>query len=51
MLREFFEVDSNNIARLATYALWKSKKISKDELVKIYKELNVQPLNFHPWEV
>ena len=51
MLREFFEVDSNNIARLATYALWKSKKISKDELVKIYKKLNVQPLNFHPWEV
>ena len=51
MLREFFEVDSkDNIARLATYALWKSKKISKDELVKIYKELNVQPLNFHPWE-
>ena len=51
MLREFFEVDSNNIARLAAYALWKNNKISKDGLIKIYEQLNVQPINFHPWEV
>ena len=50
-LREFFEIDANNIARMASYALFKKGSITKAEINKIYKTLNVDPSKPNPWEV
>ena len=50
-LREFFEIDANNIARLASYALFKIGSITKTEINKIYKKLKVNPSKPNPWEV
>ena len=50
-LREFFEIDANNIARMASYALFKKGSITKAEINKIYKKLNVDPSKPNPWEV
>ena len=50
-LREFFEIDSNNIARAAVYALFKNNSLTKTEVLKIYKKLKVNSMKPHPWEV
>ncbi|MDB4842864.1 pyruvate dehydrogenase (acetyl-transferring), homodimeric type [Gammaproteobacteria bacterium] len=50
-LREFFEIDANNIARMAAYALFKKDSITKTEINKIYKKLKVNPAKPNPWEV
>ena len=50
-LREFFEVDANNIARMAAYALFKNQTITKAAISKIYKKLKVDPRKPNPWEV
>ena len=50
-LREFFEIDANNIARMASYALFKKGSMTKAEINKIYKKLNVDPSKPNPWEV
>jgi pyruvate dehydrogenase E1 component len=50
-LREFFEIDANNIARMAAYALFKEGSMTKAEINKIYKKLKVNPAKPNPWEV
>ena len=50
-LREFFEIDANNIARMASYSLFKKGALTKTEINKIYKKLNVDPSKPNPWEV
>ena len=50
-LREFFEIDAKNIARMASYALFKKGLITKTEINKIYKKLKVNPAKPNPWEV
>ena len=50
-LREFFEIDANNIARMAAYALFKKGSITKTEINKIYKKFKVNPAKPNPWEV
>ena len=50
-LREFFEIDANNIARMASYALFKKGALTKTEINKIYKTLKVDPSKPNPWEV
>jgi pyruvate dehydrogenase E1 component len=50
-LREFFEIDANNITRMASYALFKQGSITKSEIKKIYKKLKVNPSKANPWEV
>jgi pyruvate dehydrogenase E1 component len=50
-LREFFEIDANNITRMASYALFKKGSITKSEIKKIYKKLNIDPSKPNPWEV
>ena len=50
-LREFFEVDATNIARLAIYSLFRKGDISKKEIISLYKKLKVDPSKPNPWEV
>ncbi|MDA7563001.1 pyruvate dehydrogenase (acetyl-transferring), homodimeric type [Gammaproteobacteria bacterium] len=50
-LREFFEIDANNIARMAAYAIFKKGSMTKNEINKIYKKLKVSPAKPNPWEV
>ena len=50
-LREFFEVDATNIARLAIYSLFLKGDISKKEITSLYKKLKVDPSKPNPWEV
>jgi pyruvate dehydrogenase E1 component len=50
-LREFFEVDANNIARLAIYSLFRKGDISKKEIISLYKKLKVDSSKPNPWEV
>ena len=50
-LREFFEVDANNIARMAIYSLFRKGDISKKEITSFYKKLKVDPSKPNPWEV
>jgi pyruvate dehydrogenase E1 component len=50
-LREFFEIDANNIIRAAVYTLYKSKTIDKAKLKKVYDDIEVDPLKPNPWEV
>ena len=50
-LREFFEVDANNIARMAIYSLFRKGDISKKEITSFYKKLKVDPSKLNPWEV
>jgi pyruvate dehydrogenase E1 component len=50
-LREFFEIDANNIARMAAYALFKKGSMTKTEINKIYKKFKVNPVKPNPWEV
>ena len=50
-LREFFEIDANNIARIASYSLFKKDSITKSEIKEIFKKLKVNPAKPNPWEV
>jgi pyruvate dehydrogenase E1 component len=50
-LREFFEVDSTNIARLAIYSLFLKGDISKSEIKSLYKKLKIDSSKPNPWEV
>jgi pyruvate dehydrogenase E1 component len=50
-LREFFEVDANNIARLAIYSLFCKGDINKKEIASLYKKLKVDSSKPNPWEV
>ena len=50
-LREFFEIDANSIVRAAAYTLYKNGVLKKDELKKIYDDIEVDPLKPNPWEV
>jgi len=50
-LREFFEVDASNIARLAIYSLFRKGDLSKKEITSLYKKLKVDPSKPNPWEV
>jgi pyruvate dehydrogenase E1 component len=50
-LREFFEVDANNIARVAVYSLFRKGDLSKKEISAFYKKLKVDASKPHPWEV
>jgi len=50
-LREFFEVDANNIARLAIYSLFCKGDINKKEIESLYKKLKVDSSKPNPWEV
>jgi pyruvate dehydrogenase E1 component len=50
-LREFFEVDANNIARLAIYSLFCKGDISKKEVASFYEKLKVDSNKPNPWEV
>jgi pyruvate dehydrogenase E1 component len=50
-LREFFEVDANNITRMAIYSLFRKGDISKKEITSLYKKLKVDSSKPNPWEV
>jgi len=50
-LREFFEVDANNIARMAIYSLFRKGDISKKEITSLYKKLKIDSSKPNPWEV
>jgi len=50
-LREFFEIDANNIARIAVYSLYQNGALTKKEVSKLYKKLQVDPKKPNPWEV
>ena len=50
-LRDFFEVDSTNIARSAIYALYKKNHFSKEQIIDFYKDLEVDANKPNPWEV
>ena len=50
-LRDFFEVDSTNIARSAIYALYKKNHFSKEQIIDFYKDLEVDSNKPNPWEV
>jgi len=50
-LREFFEVDANNIARMAIYSLFRKGDISKKQITSFYKKLKVDSSKPNPWEV
>jgi len=50
-LRSFFEIDANNIAATAAYALFKKGDIDKKEVNKIYKDLGIDASKPNPWEV
>ena len=51
MLRDFFEINSNNIVRVSAYSLYKSKVIDKKLLTKIYSDMGVDPSKPNPWEI
>jgi len=50
-LREFFEIDANNIARIAVYSLYQNGALTKKEVSKLYKKLQVDSKKPNPWEV
>ena len=50
-LRDFFEVDSQSIARAAIYSLFKKNQIPENQIEKIYKDLKVNPKKPNPWQV
>jgi pyruvate dehydrogenase E1 component len=50
-LREFFEVDANNIARIAIYSLFRKGDLDKKEIKAFYDKLKVDPSKPNPWEV
>ncbi|MFL2715512.1 MAG: pyruvate dehydrogenase (acetyl-transferring), homodimeric type [Gammaproteobacteria bacterium] len=50
-LRGFFEVDSESIARCAIYLLFQENSLSQDEIIKIYKDLQIDPSKPNPWQV
>ena len=51
MLRDFFEINSNNIVRVSAYSLYKSKVIDKKLLTKIYSDMGVDSSKPNPWEI
>ena len=51
MLRDFFEINSNNIVRVSAYSLYKNKVIDKKLLTKIYSDMGVDPSKPNPWEI
>ena len=50
-VRDIYEVDANNIARLAIYSLFRKGDVSKKEIASLYKKLKVDPSKPNPWEV
>ena len=50
-LRGFFEIDSTNISRSAIYALYKENHISKEQIIDLYEDLEVDSDKPNPWEV
>ena len=48
-LREFFEVDANNIVMTAAYALLKNESLDKKDIQKIYRETNANKNKNAPW--
>jgi len=50
-LRDFFEIDSTNISRSAIYALYKENHISKEQIIDLYEDLEVDSDKPNPWEV
>ena len=49
-LREFFEVDANNIVMTAAYALFKEGTLDEKEMQKIYKKSAVKKNKNPPWK-
>ena len=50
-LREFFEIDANSIARIAVYSLYQNGALTKKEMSRLYKKLQVDSKKPNPWEV
>jgi len=50
-LREFFEIDANSIARIAVYSLYQNGALTKKEVSRLYKKLQVDSKKPNPWEV
>ena len=48
-LREYFEVDANNIAATAAYALLQDQTIDKKQVGKIYDKLGINKDKSSPW--
>ena len=48
-LREYFEVDANNIAATAAYALLQDQTIDKKQVGKIYEKLGINKDKSSPW--
>ena len=48
-LREYFEVDANNIAATAAYALLQDQIIDKKQVGKIYEKLGINKDKSSPW--
>ena len=48
-LREFFEVDANNIVMTAAYALFKEGNLDEKEMQKIYKKSAANKNKNPPW--
>ena len=48
-LREYFEVDANNIAATAAYALLQDQTIDKKQVSKIYEKLGINKDKSSPW--
>ncbi len=51
MLRDFFEISTNSIVRVAAYSLYKQNTIDKKLLDKIYSDMGVDSSKPNPWEV
>jgi pyruvate dehydrogenase E1 component len=51
MLRDFFEISTNSIVRVAAYSLYKQNVIDKKLLDKIYSDMGVDSSKPNPWEV
>ena len=49
-LREFFEVDANNIVMTAAYALFKEGTLDEKEMQKIYKKSAAKKNKNPPWK-
>ena len=49
-LREFFEVDANNIVMTAAYALFKEDTLDEKEMQKIYKKSAAKKNKNPPWK-
>mgnify|MGYP006058791073 FL=1 len=48
-LREFFEIDANNIVMTSAYALFKEGTLDKKEMQKIYKKCDLKRNKNSPW--